>query len=247
MASNSFGVVEGLQGTFIILIRPEIVVQPVSQSVVAGSNVVLSITASGHPLPLSYRWRKNGIGLTNILLYDTNCFFTITNVQPNAGTNTVNYNVVVTNLAGAAPASSNAVLTVLSDSDGDGLPDEWELANSLSPTNSDDGSLDDDDDKATNGEEYIAGTDPRDGQSYLKLQSITIASLSQPALLGFLARAGKTYSVWRRDVVDQGRWISVADVPATSSNRVVEVSDSTPLAAGQTERFYRLVTPRSAP
>ncbi|HXJ74018.1 MAG TPA: FG-GAP-like repeat-containing protein, partial [Candidatus Dormibacteraeota bacterium] len=69
IASNTFGAVERLQGTLVILIRPVITVQPVSQNVVAGGSVVLSVAATGHPLPLSYRWRKNGTALTNIVLH----------------------------------------------------------------------------------------------------------------------------------------------------------------------------------
>jgi len=39
----------------------------------------------------------------------------------------------------------------------------------------------------------------------------------------------------------------IADVPATSTNRVVTVQDPTPLVTGRSQRFYRLVTPRQAP
>jgi hypothetical protein len=43
----------------------------------------------------------------------------------------------------------------LADSDNDGLPDEWELANNLNPTYTDDGALDADGDGYTNVEEYL--------------------------------------------------------------------------------------------
>ena len=83
IASNSFGAVEALAGTLVVLVRPVIAVQPLSQSVVAGGDIVLSVAASGNPLPLSYRWRRNGAALTNMILHSTNCFFTVTNIQPN--------------------------------------------------------------------------------------------------------------------------------------------------------------------
>src|SRR5207249_8142664 len=44
------------------------------------------------------------------------------------------------------------------DSDGDGIPDDWELAHSLNPYDANDASLDADGDGMTNWEEYMAGT-----------------------------------------------------------------------------------------
>ena len=57
----------------------------------------------------------------------------------------------------------------------------------------------------------------------------------------------RRYSVLRGDFVDRGAWIPIADVPATSTNRIVEVRDPTVLAPEQTQRFYRLITPRLPP
>ena len=51
------------------------------------------------------------------------------------------------------------------DTDGDGLPDEWELAVGLDPQNSDDASKDLDGDGFTNVEEYSAKTDAKDDAS----------------------------------------------------------------------------------
>ena len=52
------------------------------------------------------------------------------------------------------------------DSDSDGLPDWWESANGLSPTNAADAALDPDGDEYTSGEEYAADTDPQDEESH---------------------------------------------------------------------------------
>jgi dienelactone hydrolase len=90
--------------------RPAITVQPQSQTVHVGDTVSLSVSAAG-TLPLSYRWRRGSATLTNMILSETTAVLTLTNVQINqAGS----YTVAITNLFGAAPLSSTAVLTVLS-------------------------------------------------------------------------------------------------------------------------------------
>lgn len=243
VASNSFGAVESLQGTLVILVRPVITVQPVSQSVVLGGSVTLSVAVSGHPLPLSYRWRKGGSVLTTMFLFDTNCFITITNVQPNAGTNIVSYNVAVTNLAGAASLSSNAVLTVLDDSDGDALPDEWEITNGLSIANASDAVLDTDGDGANSAEEYAAGTDPRESSDFLRLECVH-ANDPNSWILRFIAVSNRTYTLLGREGFSPGNsWQPVADVLAVPTNRVVEIIEQ-PRASTQ-HQFFKLMTPFS--
>jgi hypothetical protein len=242
IASNSFGVVEKVQGTLIVLVNPVITVQPISQSVVAGGDVVLSIAATGHPLPLSYRWRKNGGAVTNVILYETNCFFTVTNVQPNPGTNIVTYTVVVTNLAGSGGLSSNAVLRVLADTDGDGLPDEWEISHGLDPTDGGDAIVDSDGDGATNLQEYLAGTDPNDAGDFLRLD-YTRADGPNAYNLRFVAMSNRTYTLQAKDGLASGSvWRTATELVAAPTNRLVEI----PQVAGEFSRqFFRLVTPRS--
>src|SRR5204863_170982 len=90
------------------------------------------------------------------------------------------------------PGTRNCV----SDSDGDGLPDDWELANGLNPnsaTGNDGASGDPDADGLTNLQEYWAGTNPRDAQSVLKITSISM--VPGGVSLRFLTIAGHTYSV----------------------------------------------------
>ena len=55
------------------------------------------------------------------------------------------------------------------DSDGDGMPDEWETAHGLDPNSGADGAMDTDGDGYTNVEEYLNGTDPQEKIDYRNL------------------------------------------------------------------------------
>lgn len=52
------------------------------------------------------------------------------------------------------------VSPVVADSDGDGMPDDYEIRHGLDPNDPSDGNLDADGDGLTNVEEYLSGTDP---------------------------------------------------------------------------------------
>jgi len=232
--SNSFGAVVSSNATLVVLVRPVITLSPLSQSVAAGGNVTFSASATGHPFPLTFRWLKNGSQVSAITLFDTNCFFTVTNVQPPAGS--LSYRVAVTNLAGNVN-SSTATLTVLADTDGDGLPDQWEATHGLA-----DADGDADGDGATNLAEYLGGTDPNNPQSYLRIEGVSWEGTNFWRV-SFVANSNRTYAVQARERLGDGSaFRNVADVPAAPTNRVVEITR--PADDFKQQQFFRLITPR---
>ena len=85
-------------------VAPVLVAQPFSQWATMGSNVTLTASASGLPVPV-YQWKFNG---TNIAA-STNTSLLLSNLQ---GTNAGLYSVFVTNISGTQ-TSSNAVLSLI--------------------------------------------------------------------------------------------------------------------------------------
>lgn len=109
-ASNAFVIFDNVRVENLStnsLTPPSITTPPQSQNAATGTNVTLSVLATGSA-PLSYQWRFNASNLSGA----TSSTLTLTNVQPaNAG----DYDVLVTNPAGSL-ASAPAHLTVTSGS-----------------------------------------------------------------------------------------------------------------------------------
>jgi len=210
-------------------IAPYITEQPESQSAAAGSTAIFTVDAQG-TAPLRYQWRFNGTNLPNA----TNAALPLANVgMSQAGS----YFVTITNFGGAV-TSVVAILTVASsDTDGDGMPDAWEIAHGLDP-NVNDAALDPDRDGMTNWQEYQAGTDPQDSSSYLKVTAVSLSPGS--CAVTFLALSNRTYTVLYKDSLSPGLWSRLGDVSARATNRIESVRDNGPNGA---QRFYRLATP----
>jgi len=124
------------------------------------------------------------------------------------------------------------------DTDADGLPDVWELFHGTDAWVSD-AEADPDGDGATNAQEFVAGTEPRDANSALRIA--WIQNLGAGAVeLSFIAISNRSYSVqWRRST-GSGIWMKLTDVPTEPSTRTVTLPHIDPL---ETMRFYRLVSP----
>jgi len=133
----------------------------------------------------------------------------------------------------AAPTPGRGFETA--DTDGDGLPDAWELAFGLDPRKPGDAGRDSDEDGLANREEFIAGTDPRDPQSVLALHWKPAAEGDR--LLWFEARPGVRYVLEAAESLRLGAWRAEAEWAPAAAGRILTL----PLdpAAGP-RRFYRL-------
>ncbi len=140
--------------------------------------------------------------------------------------------------AAPAPAPRPAACAEDPDRDHDGMPNDWETAHGFNPDSDADAGLDADNDALTNVEEYLAGTDPRDAMSYLKVDSITNTGGLKVI---FTAIAGKTYTVQFCQALPPSSWTNLVNVPPQPVTQPVMVLD--PDAGGPTRRYYRLVTP----
>jgi hypothetical protein len=135
----------------------------------------------------------------------------------------------------ASPGATNYI-----DTDADRLPDAWEIANGLSTT-LDDASLDNDGDGESNLSEFVAGTDPRDSQSVLRVQASREANGGLGTRISFTAQPDRTYTIEFSDSLTSPSWQKLSDVPAAATSRPVEITDP---ATDRGARFYRVVIPR---
>ena len=233
--SNALGFTISSNAFLNVIVRPAFTLHPLGQAVVSGGDVTFSVAASGN-VPISYQWRRNGLVFTNIIANQNTCYFTLRNVGAAvAGT----WRVSLTNLAGPALSgqSSNAVLTVLADGDGDDAPDVWETQNGFDPALAADGLLDPDGDGASNASEFASGTDPHDPESCLRV--ITAVNSNQSALmLSFEALSNRTYAVESRPSWT-ANWQTFTEITAVSSNRLLDFTF--PLESKL--RVYRVTTP----
>jgi hypothetical protein len=111
VVSDDLSSVSSSNAILTILARPSITVQPTNVLALPGSNAVFFIEATG-TLPINVRWRRGGATFTNgiILVTPTNSTLIVTNVQLTNDGNT--FNAVLTNIAGQAPVSATAILSV---------------------------------------------------------------------------------------------------------------------------------------
>jgi hypothetical protein len=156
--------------------------------------------------------------------------------------------MVVSRSLGEPAGTSRVDLTLGVDTDGDGLPDVWELANGLDPNNPNDANGDNDGDGISNRDEYLAGTYAFDANDGFRLAIVAQSDTSTS--LEFFAVSGRNYSI--QSSVNLEQWTPVSfrlsDAGAQGAlqtsyfaadhkNLRIEV----PVKQGTTNRFFRAV------
>jgi hypothetical protein len=133
---------------------PQITGQPVQQIVEPGQTATFSVVvadASG----IAYQWKFNGVAISGA----TGDSLLVSNA---GAANQGQYTVVVTNSAGSVTSAPAALML---DSDHDGLPDSWEIANFGNLT-SQTSEGDPDHDSVSNLDEFLDGTNPVSSASF---------------------------------------------------------------------------------
>jgi hypothetical protein len=128
-------------------------------------------------------------------------------------------------------------LTVLPDNDGDGMADFWEVLYGMNTNNAADAVLDLDGDGVINRDEYVAGTDPTDSTSLLKL----VITATNSAVLEFVAQTNTSYTVQYRTNLTTAVWSNLTSIVAQTFVSTVQVN--VPKPPPERARFYRIVTP----
>jgi hypothetical protein len=240
------GTIVSQPAQLVVLVTPTFVLTPANVAVVAGADMTWSASAAGSPAPIGFSWRRISPSaiFSNDLSSTRSSFFTLNStargfvLTSNMLSSNYNCRLVISNAATVGPGiAASFTVTVLADTDLDGVPDLWEIANGLSPTSPLDGSLDADGDGMKNREEYIAGTNPTNELSYLKVDQVSVSS---PAQISFQALSNRTYSVLFTDTASLSGWQKLADVVARSTDRMETLIDPNPA----TNRFYRIATPQ---
>jgi hypothetical protein len=120
-------------------------------------------------------------------------------------------------------AGNNVLLTMLPDFDGDGISDDWETNyfGNVNTTNNASNALDDSDgDGMSNRDEYIAGTNPTNALSVLKI----VLTATNANVLHFVAQPNISHSAQWRTNASSALWSDLTSITAQPLVRTVQVN-----------------------
>ncbi len=186
-----------------------------------------SCTSSGNLVQCGLGTLTNGGSVTLTLM--------VTNLTPGNLTNTA----IVCASECPTLITNSMVTGVNADTDRDGMPDSWELANGLNPNDPSDAPLDPDGDGVINLKEYLASTNPTNAASVLRITGVTrITTGTSPGeRISFRTVLNRFYRLERTENPGSGAWVVVAD-EIRGTGGVLAVTD--PKAGGEVQRFYRV-------
>lgn len=118
------------------------------------------------------------------------------------------------NWLAAAPSPGRFAAAAV-DADQDGMEDGWETEHGLDPGSAADAGLDPDGDRATNRDEFVAGTDPRDADSVCRITRIL--RTGSGCQLSFPVVAGRSYDIEYRPDWGVPGWQTVTNIAAGST------------------------------
>lgn len=244
--TDSIATVISAPARLVPLLSPVIIQKPADIVIAAGSDFTVSVEVTGNPTPFAYSWRRNLGSIvvsTNSGHYRSN-FITLNtatallNLTNNMQSSNFQMRIVVYNDANRAPGVTTTFnVTVLADTDRDGIPDVTEQGLGLDLNNVADALGDLDGDGMNNRAEFIAGTDPTNHLSYLKIEQSIVPDVAN---VEFAAVSNHTYTVQFSDSFNSTTWSRFRDIVARSTNQVWTLNDP----AWTTNRYYRVVTPR---
>lgn len=120
----------------------------------------------------------------------------------------------------------------MGDSDSDGMDDDWEVAHFGNLSR--DGAGDQDNDGQTDLQEFLAGTDPTNGGSILRVLTVTPMSGGSTTVV-WSAVVGRRYVVQFKDSLEAD-WINASGVIEADSNSMSFTHNSS-----APQRFYRVI------
>ena len=134
-----------------------------------------------------------------------------------------------------ATGSTFVIVDIPADSDGDGLPDDFEDANGFDKNDAGDADLDDDGDGFSNLEEFLSATDPHDSNDAMKIISTEVTG--SDIAVRFQTVGNMVYRLERNETYPNGTWEAVAT--QAGNGGVIEIID--PGAADLPRCYYRVV------